>query len=340
MRSRHHHPPSISTAPLLRKWHRESRQRRLQEPWVPYTLRLRGGLFRRILPQIVFTFVYSAFICYLLSTTSLRLALRSPILFTAFGFIVSIAISFRMTASYNRWWEGRTQWDHLSAVSRNIARTVWVHTVIEETEKRRFIRTVIALQVALKHHLRGEREWERCNDLQALVEGLGVDYPTTATNHPITLTVLLSHLLDRIRLTSTIDTQVLTHLLTHLDTLTCITSSCERLLRTPIPLSYNIAICRLIWCFVLCIPSQLWVALRWYTVPATVIGGYLMFLMGEVGIEIENPFGWGPNDLDLERYVALNTLDLEEIMGGGLTVREAVKDGLEVRIEERGYGTI
>lgn len=276
----------------------------------------------RVMPQILVSGFFAALICSALSFTGLHIALRSPILFTAFGFVVGIAISFRMQASYSRWWEGRTQWDHLSAVSRNFARTVWYHVPTPlgegEKDKRAALRIVHALAVALKHHLRGEREWDEPGlaEFRGLIEGIG-DYPWNNVNHPLTLSLYLSSYTEHVRTTTAVDTQVLTHLLTHVDTFTQIISACERLLRTPIPLGYNIAICRLVWIFILCIPSQLWRELRWWTVLVTVVMAYMIFALAEVGLEIENPWGLGPNDLDLDRYCLLLALDLEEIVVTG-----------------------
>ena len=282
----------------------------------------------------MFSAIFAAAICATLSFTGLHVALRSPILFTAFGFIVSIAVSFRMQASYNRWWEGRGEWDRLSAVSRNMARTVWLHVPPPRAtennmlgvspefaalkaldDKRSLMRCIHALAVALKHHLRGERDWEdpELAEFRELVDGIG-EYPYDATNHPLTISLYLSAYVEHVRTTTPIDTQVLTHLLTYVDGFTAIISACERLLRTPIPLGYNICICRLVWAFILCVPSQLWRELHWGTVPFTAIMAYMMFALAEVGLEIENPWGEGPNDLDLDRYCNLLALDLDEIL--------------------------
>jgi putative membrane protein len=75
----------------------------------------------------------------------------------------------------------------------------------------------------------------------------------------LTITLHLSAYVDEYRRTTPIDTQVLTHL----DVFTSIISACERLLRTPIPLGYNIAISRIVWIFIFALPSQLWRELRW-----------------------------------------------------------------------------
>jgi len=77
-------------------------------------------------------------------------------------------------------------------------------------------------------------------------------------------------------------------LLTHLDVFTSIISACERLLRTPIPLGYNIAISRIVWIFIFALPSQLWRELRWWSIAVTMVTAYALFALAEVGLEIEN----------------------------------------------------
>lgn len=79
-----------------------------------------------------------------------------------------------MQSSYNRWWEGREQWDKLSAHSRSFARSIWLHippptSGAAGVDKLQVIRCVHTFAVALKHHLRGERDWSECRDLEDLV---------------------------------------------------------------------------------------------------------------------------------------------------------------------------
>ncbi|TVY28736.1 UPF0187 protein [Lachnellula hyalina] len=242
-----------------------------------------------------------------------------------------------MQSSYSRWWEGRIQWDKLSADSRNFARTIWLHVplpaanptdnVKDIPDKVEVIECVHALAVALKHHLRGEREWSECSDLEPLLAHLPNVYNYTATNHPVTLTLHLSSAVERYRRISPniLDTQVLTHLLTHVDGFTSIISACERLLRTPVPLGYNIAISRIVWIFVFALPSQLWGEFGWWSVAVTIVTAYALFALAEVGLEIENPWGEGPNDLDLDRYCNLLRLDLDDIMSHPQDGNSAIK---------------
>ncbi|KAG0128279.1 Bestrophin, RFP-TM, chloride channel-domain-containing protein [Tuber indicum] len=85
---------------------------------------------------------------------------------------------------------------------------------------------------------------------------------------------------------------------------------CERVLSTPLPLAYNIAISQITWLYVLVLPFQLCAKLRWAAIPGTIVAAYIILGIAAIGREIEDPFGRDVNDLDLDRYCTSLQLDL------------------------------
>jgi hypothetical protein len=100
-------------------------------------------------------------------------------------------------------------------------------------------------------------------------------------------------------------------------------TNCERILRTPIPLAYNIAISQtgtsshiqlmVVWVFVILLPFQLVQLFQWVTIPASMVSAYILFGLLHISYEIENPFGYDINDLDLDRYCRGLAIDLDLI---------------------------
>ncbi|KAL8997814.1 MAG: hypothetical protein Q9169_002985 [Polycauliona sp. 2 TL-2023] len=76
----------------------------------------------------------------------------------------------------------------------------------------------------------------------------------------------------------------------------------ERVLNTPLPIAYSIAISQITWVYVIMLPFQLWHALRWITIPGTIVGAYIILGIAAIGREIENPFGRDENDLPLDKF--------------------------------------
>lgn len=78
----------------------------------------------------------------------------------------------------------------------------------------------------------------------------------------------------------------------------------ERVLTTPLPIAYSIAISQITWVYVFLLPFQLYQTLKWITIPATVAAGYIILGLLFIGREVENPFGQDVNDLPMELYCA------------------------------------
>lgn len=94
----------------------------------------------------------------------------------------------------------------------------------------------------------------------------------------------------------------------------------ERVVNTPLPIAYSIAISQITWVYVLALPFQLWDSLHWVTIPGTVVGAYIILGIAAIGREIENPFGEDDNDLPLDRYCAqiadeINVISSKEVPG-------------------------
>jgi predicted membrane chloride channel (bestrophin family) len=92
----------------------------------------------------------------------------------------------------------------------------------------------------------------------------------------------------------------------------CLTG-CERVLSTPLPLAYAIAISQITWVYVLLLPFQLYSLLGWVAIPATIFASYIILGLLLIGGEIENPFGTDVNDLPLELYCEQIAHDMDVI---------------------------
>ncbi|PNS14182.1 hypothetical protein CAC42_6695 [Sphaceloma murrayae] len=79
-------------------------------------------------------------------------------------------------------------------------------------------------------------------------------------------------------------------------------TGCDRISHTPLPLAYSIAISQITWIYVIMLPFQLEGPLKWVAIPATVIASYIILSFVHIGSEIEDPFGYGVNDLPLDSY--------------------------------------
>lgn len=87
----------------------------------------------------------------------------------------------------------------------------------------------------------------------------------------------------------------------------------ERVLTTPLPIAYGIAISQITIVYIFLLPFQLLAKLGWLTIPASIVAAYIILGLLFIGREIENPFGDDVNDLPLELYCAQIVADMETI---------------------------
>ncbi|KAF2398567.1 putative membrane protein [Trichodelitschia bisporula] len=99
-----------------------------------------------------------------------------------------------------------------------------------------------------------------------------------------------------------------------LSTLNEIATGCDRILNTPLPIAYSIAISQITWIYILLLPFMLYAKLGWTTIPATILAAYIILGMALIGTEIENPFGEDVNDLPLESMCEQIANDVDVIM--------------------------
>lgn len=101
--------------------------------------------------------------------------------------------------------------------------------------------------------------------------------------------------------------------ITMLSILNEVLTGTERVLDTPLPAAYSIAISQIAWIYVLVLPFQLWKVLDWITIPAAMVAAYIIIGLATIGSEVENPFGHDVNDLPLDTYCRQIAVELDII---------------------------
>jgi putative membrane protein len=105
-----------------------------------------------------------------------------------------------------------------------------------------------------------------------------------------------------------------TQSLNAITTMNDVLTGTDRILNTPLPIAYSIAISQITWVYILLLPFQLYKSLGWITIPASVFAAYIILGIALIGREIENPFGDDVNDLPLDAFCEQIRKDVDIIM--------------------------
>lgn len=121
-------------------------------------------------------------------------------------------------------------------------------------------------------------------------------------NIPLEITFYISSYISELQRRKILDVPTLTTLINSVNILVDSLTGLERILTTPIPFSYSIHLWVVTATFSFLLPFQLWTPFRYLTIPATAIATFVFFGFIVAGEEIENPFGYDKNDLNLDHF--------------------------------------
>ncbi len=210
------------------------------------------------------------------------------ILYAAIGLTVSVLLVLRTNTAYDRWWEARKLWGKLVNVSRNLVVKARTFARPEQAELERFADLVIGFAPILRDHLRE-------GDPPPPAE------PGPPPRHlPALRTAAIYRSLADWRTRGLIDGDELRVLDSEGREFLEICGACERILKTPLALSYRIFLRQAMWLYLLILPWGIIGDLNWWAIPLTIIQAYLFFAIDEIAGTIENPFGLDDDDLDLD----------------------------------------
>jgi ion channel-forming bestrophin family protein len=121
-------------------------------------------------------------------------------------------------------------------------------------------------------------------------------------NLPLEILLYLGSYFDLQFTESRVSVPIANSLLAGLGQLTDCLTHFERILRSPIPVAYSIHLSQTVWIYCLSLPFQFVKVLGWTTIPLVFLASFVLFGIEYIGGEIENPFGYDENDLDLDGF--------------------------------------
>lgn len=226
--------------------------------------------------------------------------------FTLIGLSISIFMSFRNSASYDRWWEGRKLWGQLLIASRSFARQT---ALIEPANRGPMLVRVCAVAAGLAARLRDEDEGA------AIVARIGVGPFLHAPNPTDAVLAAVGKACAELMQQGLIDAMHYTILERQLGDIANVQGGCERIKSTPLPFAYSLLLHRTVYLFCFLLPFALAPTLGWWTPLLVVIVSYAFFGLDALSDELADPFGVAPNNLPLNAIV--RTIERELLAAAG-----------------------
>lgn len=257
---------------------------------------LRGSLLPRIWPQIAGVGILSLVIVAAHKLAPHLVPSMSAAPFALLGIAISVFLSFRNSASHDRWWEARKLWGQIIQTARDIARqTAHLDAEARCPARRAILQSVIGFAADTARQLRTP----------------ATAIPNSADAQLTEAALVVARLSRDDRLTL-VETHALTESLTRLSHALV---GCERLANTPLPFAYTLLLHRTAYLFCFMMPFGFADNLGWVTPLATMLVAYTFFGLDALGDELEEPFGLDQNDLPIAAYATIVEITLRAALG-------------------------
>jgi putative membrane protein len=283
--------------------------------WLKAVFSLRGTALRRaggrvlalIIYAIVIQGIYQAADDYNLPVQ--KFFSLDPRQHAVLGSLLGFLIVFRMNASNNRYWEGRSNWGAIINASRNLVRVGVAHT----HEGAELADLVAGYVISLRRSLQGNMDMLETDvflpdELRKQAERFG--------NPPTAVAFAISAWIEREYRNGALDPAMVRHMEDQLSKMVDAQGSCEKIRKTPLPFVYVVMIKQLILVYLLTLPFAIGNETGWWAPVVMAIVSLGLFGMEEASVETEDPFGTDENCLDMLTYTLTIARDTGQMAAG------------------------
>lgn len=274
--------------------------------WRSHLFDIRGSMLPEIIGRVATCVVWAFLVTaahellpkYLPAYFSKQFLAVPTTVHTLIGVALGMLLTTRTNSSYDRFWEGRKLWGGMVNECRNLARQSAQLAAAPELQ-RSFVLWTICFPYSAMSVLRGSKL------LAPSSSGLpAADVQEVLASQHLSLAVArkMTQLLIDARDRRIISDHILASLDLNINLLIDYIGACERIHRTPIPFAYMVHLRRALILYCFSLPFALVEPLHWWTVGGTFLVAFVFFGIEEIGVEIEDPFGFDSNDLPLERF--------------------------------------
>jgi putative membrane protein len=276
----------------------------------------KGPSILYILKQTKVEFFYTLGIAVVVSVLTYRVDSTiptMPINVPAFlGTAISVLLSFKLSQSYDRWWEARKIWGTIVNESRSF--TLQLQSLIargNDHDIKQMAFRHIAWCFCLGQSLRGLNPLE---NLEKYISEEDLKKISTNNNKPLALLQLNSLQIADLKNNGKLDIFSQVHIQTTLNNFSTTMGMAERIKTTVFPVTYRVFLHLMIYLFVITLSISLGVVKPIFEIPLLIIISFGFFVLEKTATLLQDPFENKPTDTAMTTIATNIEINIKQLL--------------------------
>jgi len=271
-------------------------------------------IFNKVKTDLFFVILVGLTVHYF-TTVFANVLPEMPLTIPAFlGTAISILLSFKMSQSYDRWWEARKVWGAIVNDSRSfvIQLQSFIHSENERSAIRQMAFRQIACCYSLGQSLRG------LDPIENTTQYLSEDDLTELEKHnnkPLGLLHLNASQIRSLKQKNEIDIHTQVQLDNTLTRLCDSIGKAERIKNTIFPTTYRLFLHLTIYLFVIILSISLKNIDTYFEIPLLVTISSVFFLVEKSATHLQDPFSNRPSDTSVTAIARTIEINIKQLLG-------------------------
>jgi ion channel-forming bestrophin family protein len=269
-----------------------------------------------IFKQTRVEFFYSLGIAFVTSMLTYRVDLpipNMPINVPAFlGTAISVILSFKLSQSYDRWWEARKIWGSIVNESRNF--TLQLQSFIEKGNDPT-IRIMAYRQMAWCFSLgQSLRKLDPLENMEKYISTEDIKQISAQSNKPLAILQLNSQQIAELKNNGKLDVFGQVHINSTLINLTNAMGMAERIKSTVFPVTYRVFLHLMIYLFVITLSISLGAVHPAFEIPLLLIISMGFFVLEKTATLLQDPFENKPTDTAMTTIATTIEINIRQLL--------------------------
>jgi len=280
-------------------------------------------IFRKIRKDLVFILLVGIVFNYVANLFSAHLPEMPLNVPTFLGTAISILLSFKMSQSYDRWWEARKVWGAIVNDSRSLTLQL-EHYLGDDKEA---VRTIAFRQIAWCYSLgQSLRGLDPLEDLTRLLTEKDIAAISRHNNKPLAILQLNTADIRRLKQQGRLDTIQQAQLDQTFVRLCDAMGKAERINATVFPVTYRMFLHFAIYLFVITLSIALRNIAPLFEIPLLVLISSVFLLLEKTAYHLQDPFRNRPSDIPVTAIARTIEINIRQLLGAEDVPKPAASD--------------